>query len=296
MEEASPSSYLFLPSGDKFLLTGNTVIGRSGQSSITLEGPKVSRVHAHIYHISGQYQIVDSQSRNGTYVNRQRITGAVTLKSGDQIGIGGHTLVYWDGAESSISVENQSMGSRTIEALEKTQAWLLLLDIKESTNLAFQEGVEGYASLLSSWFEECREIIESHGGAINKSTGDGLLAYWKELEAGSADAVASAMTGLHQLQARQRPAFRLVVHYGLVGIGGGAAQGEEQLSGTDVHLIFRAEKSLSQTGSDFAATESAAGALETWMNRVELDDFTPKGFEGQYKLFHLEPIQPPEPG
>src|ERR1039458_7588470 len=79
MDESSAPAYLLLPGGGKFLLTGNTSIGRSGQNSITLEGPKVSRVHTHIYRIAGHHQVVDSQSRNGTYVNRQRLIGQVTL-------------------------------------------------------------------------------------------------------------------------------------------------------------------------------------------------------------------------
>ena len=292
MDQPLVSSYLLLPNGNKFLLAGNISIGRSEQNSIALEGQKVSRVHAHIYQIAGQYQIVDSQSRNGTYVNRQRIIGQVTLKSGDQVSIGGHTLVFWDGQESSLSTENPSFGERTIEAVEKTLTWLLLLDIKDSTSLAFQTGVEGYAALVSTWFKDCRAIIERHNGAINKSTGDGLLAYWKDLEGTSASEVAGALDELRRLQANEIPAFRLVVHYGLVCIGGGAGVGEEPLSGPEVHLIFRAEKSLSQTTSDFGATEAAAWALGKWMNRVSLEDFSPKGFEGQYQLYHLEPIEP----
>ena len=68
--------------------------------------------------------------------------------------------------------------------------------------------------------------------------------------------------------------------------------GEEPLSGSEVHLIFRAEKNLSLTTTIFAATEVAAMALEKWMSRVELDQFSPKGFESQYRLFRLEPLEP----
>ena len=289
MDDSFSQAFLVLPGGNNFLLTGNTSIGRSGQASILLEGPKVSRIHAHVYQIDGLYQVVDSQSRNGTYVNRQRIIGPVTLKAGDQIGIGGHTLVFADGAHLAASAENPSFSERTMEAMEKNLTWLVLLDVKDSTNLAFQQGVEGYASLISAWFGTCRKIIEKHDGAINKSTGDGLLAYWKDPDGTGASTVAAALQELHALQRCPPPAFRMVTHYGLVGIGGGAALGEEQLSGPEVHLIFRAEKSLSQTSSDFAATEAAAWALEKWMRRIDLSHFTPKGFEGQYQLYHLEP-------
>jgi class 3 adenylate cyclase len=292
MDQPPAPSYLLLPCGGKFLLTGNVSIGRSDQNPIALKGEKVSRIHAHLYHVAGRYQVVDSQSRNGTYVNRQRIIGQVTLKSGDQVGIGGHTLIYWEDQEAPPSLENPSFGERTIEAVEKTLTWLLVLDIKDSTNLAFQQGVEGYASLVSAWFGICREIIEKYGGAINKSTGDGLLAYWKDSDGTRAETVATALQELRRLQAKQSPAFRLVVHYGLVAIGGGAGMGEEPLSGPEVHLIFRAEKGLSQSPSDFGATEAAAWALERWMSRVDLEKFSPKGFEGQYQLYHLEPIEP----
>jgi pSer/pThr/pTyr-binding forkhead associated (FHA) protein len=290
MDLSLPQPHLVLPTGDKLPLSGNTSIGRSGQATIPLDGSKVSRIHAHIYQIEGQYQVVDSQSRNGTYVNRQRIIGPATLKSGDQISIGGHTLVFVDEQKTSNPVEAPSISDRTMEALEKTLTWLVLLDVKDSTNLAFQQGVEAYASLLSAWFNTCREIIVQHDGAINKSTGDGLLAYWKDGEGNRAEEVASALRELCEFQLQSPPAFRMIVHYGLVGIGGGAGLGEEQLSGPEVHLIFRAEKSLSQTPSDFGATEAAAWGLEKWMRRTGLSEFTPKGFEGQYQIYHLEAL------
>ena len=61
------------------------------------DSPVVSRCHATIsQHPDGSYNIQD-RSTNGTFVNEQRVTGSVKLKSGDRVRIGPFTLIYQDG-------------------------------------------------------------------------------------------------------------------------------------------------------------------------------------------------------
>ncbi len=75
------------------LIIGNTTtIGRTSDNTVCLSGsPLVSRQHALVRcHDGYQYQIIDLGSRNGTYVNDQRIpTGVpVTLHDTDFVKIG----------------------------------------------------------------------------------------------------------------------------------------------------------------------------------------------------------------
>lgn len=62
-------------------------LGRSGSASYAFDDPLLSRKHCAVESRGDQCRIVDLQSRNGTYVNGQRV-GAVLLKLGDRIKIG----------------------------------------------------------------------------------------------------------------------------------------------------------------------------------------------------------------
>jgi transcriptional regulator with GAF, ATPase, and Fis domain len=56
-----------------FPLDGNTHIGRGLGNDVVLDAAGVSRKHARIENIDGQYFLIDEGSTNGTYVNDQRI-------------------------------------------------------------------------------------------------------------------------------------------------------------------------------------------------------------------------------
>ena len=73
--------------------TPTTAIGRV-EGDILLPDPKVSSRHARMVCHSDGWHIEDLGSRNGTFVNGQRITGATRLKAGDTILIGSTELLF----------------------------------------------------------------------------------------------------------------------------------------------------------------------------------------------------------
>lgn len=64
-----------------------THIGRDYNSTIRLNHRTVSRKHAVIKAENGGYRVIDTESRNGTYINNQRIKQSV-LRHGDNICFG----------------------------------------------------------------------------------------------------------------------------------------------------------------------------------------------------------------
>ena len=67
---------------------GENVLGRDGDLAVCIESATVSRRHARIV-ISGDHPILeDLGSKNGTYLNGQRVGPAAPLRSGDRIQIG----------------------------------------------------------------------------------------------------------------------------------------------------------------------------------------------------------------
>ncbi len=67
-------------------------IGRSPENGLVIDNPAVSHYHARVFNEEGRLMIEDFGSMNGTFVNGQRVK-MVTLKPGDSVGIGKHTIV-----------------------------------------------------------------------------------------------------------------------------------------------------------------------------------------------------------
>jgi DNA-binding NtrC family response regulator len=74
--------------------TGELFIGRSLDADVYLDESAVSRIHAKLTMTDGEAVISDLNSRNGTIVNGERITGPHRLTPGDTIDICGVTLVF----------------------------------------------------------------------------------------------------------------------------------------------------------------------------------------------------------
>ena len=62
-------------------------IGRSPEADVVILDEKASRIHCGIRLWDGDFYVKDLKSRNGTYVNDQRVDVA-KLKSGDRIRVG----------------------------------------------------------------------------------------------------------------------------------------------------------------------------------------------------------------
>lgn len=81
--------------GTNFFLEKDVVTcGRDAESDIFLDDVTVSRRHAEIRRDAGGFAIVDSDSLNGTFVNRNRVDQA-PLNNGDEIQIGKFKLVIF---------------------------------------------------------------------------------------------------------------------------------------------------------------------------------------------------------
>ncbi len=67
-------------------------VGRADACHIRLNDTYVSQFHARIYPRDGTWHVEDLGSTNGTYLNRQRLSGSREVQAGDQIKIGKTTL------------------------------------------------------------------------------------------------------------------------------------------------------------------------------------------------------------
>jgi hypothetical protein len=74
---------------------GVVTIGRLPDNLVQIDNLAVSGHHAKVYWDSEHYTLEDNGSTNGTYINEERV-GKHTLKDGDKVLIGKHTLEFVD--------------------------------------------------------------------------------------------------------------------------------------------------------------------------------------------------------
>ncbi len=74
--------------GHSFPLLGRTTLGRSPDNAIVLSDGFVSTNHAVLSFRDGSWWLADLDSRNGSWVNGERITGEVRVRPGDSLSLG----------------------------------------------------------------------------------------------------------------------------------------------------------------------------------------------------------------
>lgn len=94
------SSHLevFRPTGRELVpLAGPRVtLGKASSNAIALEhDDTVSRLHAVFENLGAAWSIRDMGSRNGTYLNGEKITAERVLHSGDEVRVGKSRLIFW---------------------------------------------------------------------------------------------------------------------------------------------------------------------------------------------------------
>ena len=277
-------AWLEAADGRRHPIKGSCSLGRSGANSILVESPKVSRRHAliHLQNI-GELWLIDFGSSNGTFLNKRRIHRPIRLTDGDQITIGDQVFMLRQPIAISEEYKTDVM-QQTDREIEDILCWLLVADLRGFTPLSRQMRSEDLDLLLGPWIFSCKEIIENQRGIINKYLGDGFLAYWPETETNPQEIVA-VISALKELQRKESPAFRMVMHFGPVAIGGVASMGEESLMGSEVNLIFRLEKLASSLGERCCVSEAANAKLRELLATRSLGEFELKGFEEKCALF-----------
>jgi len=280
-------AWLEAADGRRYPIKGSCSLGRAGANTIVLESANVSRRHAliHLQNI-GELWVIDFGSSNGTLLNNRRIHHPIRLSDGDQITIGDQVFKLRQPITISEEYKTDVM-QRTLREIETVPCWLLVADIRGFTPLTRQMQSQDLDVLVGAWILSCKEIIESQHGIVNKYLGDGFFAYWREADT-SPEEIVTVITALKELQRKEGPAFRLVVHLGAVDIGGVASMGEESLMGGEVNLVFRLEKLAGSLGERCCVSEPAHAKLRELVAARSLGEFELKGFEQKCAFFALQ--------
>jgi serine phosphatase RsbU (regulator of sigma subunit)/pSer/pThr/pTyr-binding forkhead associated (FHA) protein len=127
------------------LSTDKSVLGRNPDCQVVISGTAVSREHAQIVYVQGKFYIEDKQSRNGTFVNNQQISGRTLLHEGDRIKICDALFTFHDVGPAKPPLPSEpadepepddSESSSTVEAMVSGVGSNLLLEAQPSEKLA----------------------------------------------------------------------------------------------------------------------------------------------------------------
>jgi DNA-binding response OmpR family regulator len=111
--------------GSEFVLTKESVsIGRAPDSDIVVGDRLASRHHARVDRQHGQFVITDCGSRNGTFLNGQRISEPQVLRDGDELQIG---LEF-----KALYVDPEATGALVTEVLVRGRGLWLDQDRRET--------------------------------------------------------------------------------------------------------------------------------------------------------------------
>ncbi|KZM68710.1 FHA domain-containing protein [Nocardia terpenica] len=122
-------------------------IGRSPQADLTLAwDAEVSRLHASVEYLGAHWTIVDDGlSRNGTFVNGERLVGRRRLVAGDRIRMGTSMLSFHDfGGAVDDQTRTSAMSLPPLRSLTETQRSVLIALCRPYKNNA------GFASPASN--------------------------------------------------------------------------------------------------------------------------------------------------
>jgi pSer/pThr/pTyr-binding forkhead associated (FHA) protein len=78
--------------GRAYQLGNEASIGRAAGCQITVDDTYVSQIHARVFTRDGQWFVEDLGSTNGTWMNRQKVSGPMVLQRGDRLQVGNTVL------------------------------------------------------------------------------------------------------------------------------------------------------------------------------------------------------------
>ncbi len=256
-------------------------IGRSTGNDLVLDDQNASRRHAEIRRTSGtRYRVSDVGSANGSWLNGRRLTAPKDLEDGDQITIGNVLLRYvapeLEENRDPTTITSNTTGAglfATALAMRNEMVVVFVADIRGYTSMSEALPAREFSRLVADWFREISEIIEKHGGTIDKFIGDAVMAFWvvKDQTNPSAEVNAALQTAGDMLERAETFSHRLSTEFPgnifRIGIGlnvgeaifGNVGTGENQsftIVGDSVNVAFRLESVSKEKGCAVIASNS----------------------------------------
>ncbi|WDE97476.1 adenylate/guanylate cyclase domain-containing protein [Lentisphaera profundi] len=225
-----------------------TPIGRDSTNVVQLSDPLCSRNHAVINYVGkDKYYLIDMGSRNGVYLNNQRINNPMLLSDRDSLTIGTTKMIFHKHENSPVSGLKSYQHSDVQVSPEIRSVIILVADIRNFTQMSETLPIETLTNAMTYWFKATRNIIERNFGVVDKFIGDCVLAKWelKHPDPAAVPLILDAAYDIHRLT-KTLPKIHPEVPDNIdIGCGinmGSVAMSENTILGDVVNTAFRLEE------------------------------------------------------
>ncbi len=256
-------------------------LGRGESNAIVICDEAASRRHAIIQRTeTGELYLLDLGSRNGTFVNGQRVATPAVLKDNDEISIGEYRLVFRNPTAASIACEALppmmpgDASSATRVVFSERLVSVLVVDIRGFTQLTQHIDQALLCKFIRRWFADASRIVRERGCWSIKYIGDAVMAVWQHQSGREVNEIVSALaaiiefaessSGLQSKFALPVPlSFGAGLNTGLASVGnaGSGDKTDYTAFGDAVNAAFRIESSTRYIDCDIAIGETSVELL-----------------------------------
>lgn len=271
-----PEAYLLLErAGRHFpLVSGQSwAIGRGEGCVVMLDSRAVSRLHALIQRRDGgDYALVDLGSRNGCFVNGQRVSVPRVLHDRDRLTFGDQDLIFRtaphpDTGESAPDTSTRNAPTAALHALSLTT--IMVVDIRDFTGLTQSVPEDVLAQTVGTWFLRVGKIAHRQGSWAQKYIGDAVMAVWLHPDGSNVNAdVMRSLRTVNEIQTVTSELHNLLPLPGPLRIGAGINTGpavvdggENTAIGETVNAAFRLETATKELGMGLVLGERTYAEL-----------------------------------
>ena len=218
--------------GNRRYVESETRIGRGDQNNFQLNDPSISRDHALIRRVEGEYVLSDLDSSNGTFVNGQRVYEARRLAPGDRVRLANVEFAFnidaptLDPTRDSLDRPMSTSISQflTITGQIDPQNYLegdlrvvtvLFLDLCGFTALSERMSPEQITLVVNQCFQHLTQTATRFGGFVDKYIGDAMMVLFGAPEAHADDAERSVRAAIAMQERLARFSKRLKQRSGI---------------------------------------------------------------------------------
>lgn len=171
--------------GDKFIITEETLVGRGKDCDVFIDDKKISRKHALLKIVSGRLEVTDLESSNGTFINGSKISQPSNLANGDSVSFEKHMFTV------SIAMNEQQKDEVDIDEDDDHTA---VMDFTPEQFAKLHKGSD--SSSKNEVGKEVEEIIEENKNKTNEK--EAVPSSWIE-ESGASEG--TRMLDMSELEA-----------------------------------------------------------------------------------------------
>jgi adenylate cyclase len=243
-------------------------LGRQEGCELKFASKMISRNHAMLQRDeANQFMLIDMGSRNGSFVNGQRVAVPVTLQDGDEISIGDIQLEFHGpkGAPAPKPLEDKvSDMSGTLALFSVKEITVLVVDVRGFTKMSQEIGENLLCQVMGTFFRKGGAILQEQNSWSQKYIGDAIMSVWvhanTENRVQDIRKILHALVELSDMATALQQEFELPtpvrigagINSGLAALGnaGGSENADYTALGDTVNAAFRIETATKEVGMD----------------------------------------------